>query len=79
MATKKELTDAQKLVRANKTARLSKLCEIIHNKASSNDGRMSHRYVYVNFDKRESKRFYMVNSRHSRYKLKISFPKNSNS
>ena len=40
MATKNDLTDAQKLAKANKKSCLANLCEIIHNKVLSNNGRM---------------------------------------
>jgi len=81
MATKKDLTDGQKLVRANKKACLANLCEIIHNKVLSNDGRMPYRYMST-LIKENQKDFVwltrdMVNSLYIRYKKKKRLEENS--
>ena len=46
MASRKNaLIDAQKVVRQNKKACLENLCEVIHHKVISNDGRMPYGYM----------------------------------
>ena len=45
MPKKKVLTDSQKLANANKKSCLANLCEIIHNKVLSNNGRIPYGYM----------------------------------
>ena len=81
MPRRRNLTDGEKLVRANKKACLSNLCKIIYDKVSSNGGEMPYRYM-ANLVKDHQKDFRwltkdMVNSAYTRYKKKRRLEENS--
>jgi len=68
------MADSQKLVRANKKACLANLCETIHNKVLSNDGRMPYRYMPTLIKENQKDSVWLTrdifNSAYTRYKKK---------
>ena len=72
MASKHALSDAQKVVRKNKRACLINLCEMIHKKVMSNNGRMPYGYMTTFLE--ENKKSFdwltrdIVNSAYTRFK-----------
>ena len=72
MASRNAITDAQRIVKVNKKACLENLCNLIHKKVLSNNGRMP--YGYMNTLLEENKKSFhwltrdVVNSAYTRFK-----------
>jgi len=81
MSSRKDVSDAQQLVRKNKKACLLNLCETIHKRVEENNGRMPHKFMKTLVEENQKSFDWlsrdMINSAYTRYKKRKRMKENT--